>query len=71
MNRYKIYLKSGTVITIHADDVYVNSVNNSWLTFSNGEAETYEFVAQFAPNMWEGYQKLTLRPATETEKSGS
>lgn len=68
MLRYKVYLKSGTVITINADDLYVGG--SSHLILSNGALETYQQVAVFAPGMWEGWQLLTLAPK-ETEKSGS
>lgn len=71
MNRYKVYLRSGTVITIQADNVWTY---NEWLSFNIGDnsvAEgTYQLIAQFAPGMWEGYQLLTVK-AKETEKSGS
>lgn len=67
MNRYKVYLRSGTVITIAADDVYVH---NEWLNFATREPG--QLLAQFAPGMWEGYQDVTAKfPLKDTEKSGS
>ncbi len=72
MKRYKVYLQSGTVITVQADQIYENS--SKWLTFSNGdnskEEGSYYIVAVFAPGMWEGYQ-LLQQYNKEPEKSGS
>lgn len=59
MNRFKVYLRSGTVITLEADSVFEY---NKWLTFHNGdnsvEEGSYKRVALFAPDMWEGFRVL-------------
>lgn len=61
MKTYRIYLRSGTVTYVAADDVYVNG--SGWLQLSvkelpdkNGDV-SYRVTAQFAPQMWEGYKE--------------
>lgn len=70
MSRYKVYLRSGTVLTLDADTVWAN--DTGWLQFfESEEGENLRIKAQFAPGMWEGYQYLTTIKTKETEKSGS
>lgn len=72
MSKYKVYLRSGTVITITADSVVVW---NEWLTLHNGDNSkvegSYVVIAQFAPGMWEGYQNLIAAEPRKADKSGS
>lgn len=64
MRKYKVYLKSGTVITIAADEAY-NQPGTNILVFRAGS----DLVAYFVE--WEGYQYLRPAPTKEPEKSGS
>lgn len=70
MKKYKVYLKSGTVVTLLADSVYEF---NSRLVFHVGdnrvEEGSFEIIASFAD--WEGYQYLRPAPQRDQEKSGS
>lgn len=70
MNKYKVYLKSGTVLTIAAEGVYTY---NGGLFFHNGdnsvEEGSFEIIALFQE--WEGYQWLKPAPTKGQEKSGS
>lgn len=72
MNKYKVFLRSGTVLTIIAEAVVVW---NEWLTLHTGDSSkvegSYVVIAQFAPGMWEGYQNLIVAEPRKADKSGS
>jgi hypothetical protein len=67
--RFKVYLRSGTVITVEAESSWTNSTG--WLQFYSGDNEkeegSYRLIAQFAPGMWEGFQYLYPRTKEETK----
>lgn len=62
VNRFKVFLRSGTVITMTADKWWGNDVG--WLYFYRDD----EIVGHFAPGMWEGIQDLRVIEPKKVDK---
>lgn len=65
MNRFKVFLRSGTVISVVADQSWNN--DNGFLFFVREGVN----IATFAPGMWEGFQDLRVIEPKRADVSGS